>query len=249
VEAFKEELKLSPIIEGAARSTSISGRFFGKQVMTIEEGEGEMLEKTVDNIFVDYDFIEVYGMKLKNHPNARVFSKDFGSDPESSFIVNEAVSREFNHGDESVGKRFRPGVNLDGDGPEEGQIIGVVEDFHYASLHNPVNGVVMRVNEGQFMRTLSIRYAKGRGSEALEWIKETREGFNPSYPIEYEYLEDEIEELYTQERIVFSLFIAFTMLVLLISAIGLLGLSSFMTAKRTKETGIRRVMGATQNGC
>ena len=247
VEAFKEELQRSPVIEGSARSTSVPGQFFGKQVMTVESGEGEMQEKTVNSVFVDHDFIEVYGMKLKDQPNARDFSREFGSDPESSFIINEAVAREFNHGEASVGKRFRPGVSLDGQGPPEGKIIGVLEDFHYASLHNPVDGLVLRLNEGDFLRTLSVRFAEGQGAEALEWIKETREKFNPAYPIQYTFLQDDIEELYTQERIIFSLFIAFTVLVLFISAIGLLGLSSFMTAKRTRETGIRRVMGATQN--
>jgi len=235
------------VIEGSARSTSVPGQFFGKQVMTVESGEGEMQEKTVNSVFVDHDFIEVYGMKLKDQPNARDFSREFGSDPESSFIINEAVAREFNHGEASVGKRFRPGVSLDGQGPPEGKIIGVLEDFHYASLHNPVDGLVLRLNEGDFLRTLSVRFAEGQGAEALEWIKETREKFNPAYPIQYTFLQDDIEELYTQERIIFSLFIAFTVLVLFISAIGLLGLSSFMTAKRTRETGIRRVMGATQN--
>ncbi|MDF1571526.1 MAG: ABC transporter permease [Bacteroidales bacterium] len=247
VEAFKEELKRNPVIEGAARSTSVPGRFFGKSVMTVESGEGEMQEKTVNSVFVDYDFIDVYGMKLKDQPNARKFSKEFGSDLQSSFIINEAVAREFNHGEESVGKRFRPGVSIDGQGPPEGQIIGVLEDFHFASLHNPVDGLMLRVNEGAFLQTLSVRFAEGQAAEALDWIKETREKFNPTYPIQYAFLQDEIEELYTQERIVFSLFIAFTVLVLFISAIGLLGLSSFMTAKRTRETGIRRVMGATQN--
>ncbi|MEX0987127.1 MAG: FtsX-like permease family protein [Bacteroidales bacterium] len=247
VEAFKEELMRNPVIEGAARSTSVPGRFFGKSVMTVESGEGEMQEKTVNSCFVDYDFIDVYGLTLKPQPNARNFSKDFGSDPQSSFIVNEAVAREFNHGEASVGKRFRPGVVIDGQGLDEGKIIGVLEDFHYASLHNPVNGIVLRVNEGQFLRTLSVRFAEGEGTKALEWIMKTREKFNPAYPIEYAFIADDIEKLYTQERIIFSLFIAFTTLVLIISAIGLLGLSSFMTAKRTKETGIRRVMGATQN--
>ncbi len=247
VSAFKEELKRNPVIEGAALSTSVPGRFFGKQVMSVETDEGVMLDKTVDNVFVDYDFIDVYGIKLKDQPNSRNFSKEFGSDPDAAFIINEAVAREFNHGDESVGKRFRPGILLDGQGPPEGKIIAVAEDFHYASLHNPVNGLVLRVREAPFMRTLSIRFAEGKGAEALEWIIETRDSFNPSYPIEYAFMDESIEELYSQEKIIFSLFIAFTFLVLVISAIGLLGLSSFMTAKRTKETGIRRVMGATQN--
>jgi len=247
VNAFKEELKRSPVIEGTSLSTTVPGQFFGKRVMTVETNDGEMMEKTVDNLIVDYDFIDVYGLKLKDQPNARKFSKEFGSEEQSSFIINEAVAREFNHGEESVGKRFRPGVSLDGQGPPEGKIIGVVEDFHYASLHNPVNGLVLIVREGPFMRTLSVRFAKGKGPEALEWIINTRDKFNPSYPIEYSYLDDSIAKLYTQEKIIFSLFIAFTILVLFISAIGLLGLSSFITAKRTKETGIRRVMGASQN--
>jgi putative ABC transport system permease protein len=247
VGAFKEELKRNPVIEGVAQSTSIPGQFFGKRVMSVETGDGEMLDKTVDNVIVDYDFLNVYGIKLKDQPNSRTFSKEFGSDPEAAFIINEAVAREFNHGEQSVGKRFRPGLLLDGQGPPEGQIIAVAENFHYASLHNPVNGMVLMVREAPFMRNLSVRFAEGKGTEALEWIKETREQFHPSYPIEYEYLDDSIEKLYTQEKIIFSLFIAFTILVLFISAIGLLGLSSFMTAKRTKETGIRRVMGATQN--
>ena len=246
-EAFKEELKRSPAIEGVARSTSVPGRFFGKSVMTVENGEGNTIEQTIDNMIVDYDFIDVYGIKLKNDPNARNFSKEFGTEAESSFIINEAVGRQFNHEGKSVGKRFRPGVLIDGEGAAEGKIIAVVEDFHYTSLHNPVNGLVLRVNEAAFMRTLSVRFVEGKSSEALEWINEVRETFNPSYPIEYAFLDDEIEKLYAQEKIIYSLFIAFTVLVLLISAIGLLGLSSFMTAKRTKETGIRRVMGATQN--
>lgn len=247
IDAFKEELKRSPSIEGAARSTSVPGRFTGKQVMTIENGAGEMQEKTANNCFVDFDFIDVYGLKLKDQPNARIFGKDFGSDPESSFIVNEALAREFNHGDASVSKRLMPGVSIDGQGPPEGQIIGVLEDYHYASLHNPIDGFVLRVNEGPFLRMFSIRYAKGQETSALEWLRKTYEEFNPVFPLEYVFLDDELEELYQQERVVFSLFIVFTVLVLFIAAIGLLGLSSFMTAKRTKETGIRRVMGASQN--
>jgi putative ABC transport system permease protein len=247
VDAFKEELLRNPVIEGAARSTSVPGQFVGKQVMTVEAAEGDMQEKTVNSIFVDYDFIDVYGLKIKDQPNSRNFSEEFGSDPQGAFIVNEAVASEFNHGEASVGKRFRPGVNLNDQGPPEGEIIAVVEDFHYASLHNPVDGIVLRVNEGPFLRILSVRFAEGQGADALAWIEETRDAFNPIYPIEYSFLDEDIEELYTQERIIFTLFIAFTVLVLFISAIGLLGLSSFITAKRTKETGIRRVMGATQN--
>jgi putative ABC transport system permease protein len=245
LEAFKEELKRSPDIKGVALSTTLPGRFFGKRVMMAENENNEMIEKAFDNIFVDYDFIDLYEIKIK--PGGRNFSKDFGSDQQSSFIVNEALGREMNHGEASVGKRFRPGVFLNGQGPPEGEIIGVVEDFHYASLHNPVGSLVLLVNDNvNFMRTLSVKYMEGKSAEVLEWITTTRDSFNATFPLEYSFLEEDLDELYSQERIIFTLFIAFTAMVLVISAIGLLGLSAFMTAKRTRETGIRRVMGASQ---
>ncbi len=246
IDAFREELKRNPNIEGTSLSTSLPGRFLGMQVMTAENGQGEMQQLTINSLFVDFDFLTVLGIKLKD--GGRDFSREFGEDMQSSFIVNEALCRELGLGEDAVGKRFIPGVNLDGEGPPEGQIIGVVEDFHYASLHNPVKGLVLRVNENtRFMRILSVRTNGMNTEETLEWIENTREEFNTTFPFEYTFLEDEIDELYTQERIIYAIFIAFTVLVLFISAIGLLGLSAFMTAKRTRETGVRRVMGASQS--
>lgn len=246
MDAFREELERNPNIEGTGISTSLPGSFVGKQVMTAENGQGEMQQLTIDNMFVDYDFIDVLGIKLKD--GGRNFSLEFGEDPQSSFLVNEALCRELGLGDDAVGKRFRPGVDLDGQGPPEGQIIGVMEDFHYSSLHNPVKGMVFRVNDNaqQFMRTLSIRTNGINTTDIISYIEEIRDDFNALYPIDYSFLEDDIDELYAQEKVIYALFIAFTILVLIVSAIGLLGLSAFMTAKRTSETGVRRVMGASQ---
>jgi len=245
IDAFREELKRNPNIEGTSLSTSLPGRFVGKSVMSMENSIGEMEDKAIDNLIVDYDFLDVLGIKIKE--GGRNFSREFGEDQEMAFIINEALAREYNLGEDAVGKRFRPGVNLDGDGPAEGKIIAVVEDFHYSSLHNPVKGMVLRLNDNaNFMRTLSVRTNGQNTAETLSWIENKREEFNTTFPFEYTFLEDEIDELYAQEGIIYTLFITFTILVLLISAIGLLGLSAFMTAKRTRETGVRRVMGASQ---
>ncbi len=245
IDAFREELKRNPNIEGTALSTSLPGRFISKNVMSVENGIGEMEDKTVDNLIIDYDFLDVLGIKIKE--GGRNFSREYGEDQESSFIINEALAREYNISEDAVGKRFRPGVLLDGQGPPEGKIIAVVEDFHYSSLHNPVKGMVLILNDNaNFMRTLSVRTNGKNTAETLSWIENKREEFNTTYPFEYTFLEDEIDELYAQEKIIFTLFITFTILVLFISAIGLLGLSAYMTAKRTRETGVRRVMGASQ---
>ena len=81
----------------------------------------------------------------------------------------------------------------------------------------------------------------------IDWIEEVRESFNPVFPIQYSFLRDELDALYKEEKVVFALVISFTILIIFIAALGLLGLSSFMTVKRTRETGVRRVMGASQN--
>lgn len=96
------------------------------------------------------------------------------------------------------------------------------------------------------MRNLSVRTNGMNTADIISYIEETRENLNATYPLDYSFLEDDIDELYIQEKVIYTLFVAFTILVLFISAIGLLGLSAFITAKRTSETGVRRVMGASQ---
>jgi putative ABC transport system permease protein len=83
--------------------------------------------------------------------------------------------------------------------------------------------------------------------EVIDWVGEVRESFNPVFPIQYSFLSEELDTLYEEERVIFALVISFTILIIFIAALGLLGLSSFMTVKRTRETGVRRVMGASQN--
>jgi putative ABC transport system permease protein len=109
-----------------------------------------------------------------------------------------------------------------------------------------LSGFICRA-DAPFLRVLHVRVNNNQMQEALEWIKEKRAAFNPSYPFQYSYLSDELDALYEEEQVVFTLVISFTVLIIFIAALGLLGLSAFMTVKRTHETGIRRVMGASQN--
>lgn len=245
IEAFRQEIERHPSIEGTSLSTSVPGRFTGKQVMTVEAANSEMTEKVLNLIFVDYDFADVMGFEMSH---GRFYDRAFGSDQTTSFVVNEVAMREFQWEDNPLGKKFIRGVNIEGADNPVGEIIGVVKDFNYGSLHNPVEPMVLLFAENaNFMRTLSVRFNGDKPQEIIEWIKEQRESFNPAYPIQYTFLSEELEVQYKEEKIVFALFISFTILVLIIAALGLLGLSSFMTIKRTRETGIRRVMGASQN--
>jgi putative ABC transport system permease protein len=245
VTAFMEEIERHPSVEGTALSTTAPGRFYGKQVMTAETNDGEMGEKAFNQCFVSYDYLDVMGLTLVE---GRFFDRKFGSDMTNAFVINEALVREMQWGDGALGKQFIRGVNIQGANNPVGEIIGVVKDFNYGSLHNPVEPLVMACNENaNFMRTLSIRVADNNFQEVLEWVEQKRNEFNPAYPIQYSYLSNELKAQYGEEKVIFYLVISFTILIIFIAALGLLGLSSFMTAKRTRETGVRRVMGASQN--
>lgn len=245
VTAFMEEIERHPSVESTATATTAPGRFFGKQVMTAEQNNGEMLEKAFNNFFVNHDYLEVMGLTLAE---GRFYDRDFGSDPTNAIVVNQALVDEMQWGDSALGKQFILGVNIQNANNPVGEIVGVVENFNYGSLHNPVEPMVLICQENaNFMRTLYVRVSGNDMQSVLDWIEEQRAAFNPAYPIQYSYLSDELDALYDEEKVVLGLVISFTILIIFIAALGLLGLSAFMTVKRTRETGIRRVMGASQN--
>lgn len=245
VNAFMEEIERHPAVEETSISTTAPGRFYGKQVMTAEQNNGEMIEKAFNQCFVNYEYMNAMGLSLVK---GRFYDREYGSDMTNAFVVNEALVEEMQWGDEAIGKKFIRGVNIQGADNPEGEIVGVIENYNYGSLHNPVEPLVMACQDNaRFMRTLSVRVTGGQLEEVLPWIEEKREAFNPAYPIEYSYLSDELNTLYKEEKIIFALVLSFTALIIFLSSLGLLALSAFMTTKRTRETGIRRVMGASQN--
>jgi len=243
VKAFMEEIERNPAVEGTSLCTTAPGRFYGKQVMTAEQNNGEMIEKAFNQCFVDYDYLDVMGLTLVK---GRFYDREFGSDMTNAFVVNEALVEEMQWGDSALGKQFIRGVNIQGANNPVGEIIGVVKNFNYGSLHNPVQPLLMSCQDNaRFMRTLSVRVASDQIEEVLPWIEEQRESFHPIYPFQYSYLSDELDKLYEEEKIIFALVITFSILIIFLSSLGLLALSAFMTAKRTRETGIRRVMVAS----
>lgn len=246
LDAFREEIRRSPAIEECAISSHIPGGFYSLQVMTLEDMNGEMQEKAISQCFVNHEYMDVMGLELVA---GRFYSREFGSDVEmTAFVVNEALVEQMQWGDEAIGKQFIRGVNIQGANNPLGEVVGVVRDYNFGSLHNKVDPlVIVCLEQPQFMRTLHVRFSPGQHAEALDWVLEKRNEFNPSHPVQYSYLSEDLREMYEEEKIIFSLVLAFTGLIIFIAALGLLGLSAFMTLKRTRETGIRRVMGASQN--
>jgi putative ABC transport system permease protein len=243
--AFTEEIKRHPAVDGTALSFATPGRNHSKSVIMIEDNQGEMQEMTFNQNFINHEYHEVMGIPLVA---GRFYNREFGSDQNNSIVVNEAVVEAMQWGDNAIGKKFKLAPNVQNITTPDAEIIGVVKDYNYGSLHNPVEPLVFVLRENtQFMRLLHVRADNDQMQDVVDWVGEKRETFNPSYPIQYSYLNDELDSQYEEEQVVFSLVISFTIMIIFIAALGLLGLSSFMTVKRTRETGIRRVMGASQN--
>ena len=188
-----------------------------------------------ERVSVDYGFTELMGIEMKE---GRTFSRDFGADW-SKILFNEAAIAYMDLKD-PVGKK----VKVFG---EEREIIGVVKDFHFETFHEQIKPLFIFLNPKQGTNIM-IKIEKGREQEALAGIEKFYSTFNPGFPLTYRFLDQDYQELYTAERRVAALSKYFAGLAILISCLGLFGLASFTTERRTKEIGIRKILGSTRAG-
>jgi putative ABC transport system permease protein len=253
LDAFKQELLKNTDIKGVAFSNGNPGYGMGIQVMRIEGENGSLVDRAVNNYFVDYDYIDLMGMKIMEGRNYR---RDMQSDGEKAFVINETAAKKFGWVDSAsmvmgnyasvIGKRFQWGINLDGTAARDGYIIGVVKDFHYVSLRNPIDPLVLLLNTQQqnsFFANIRID-GKNRRS-TIEFIDNLRQQFNDRYPFKYRFLNENMRDYYRSEERIGMLARTFTLFTIIIAALGLLGLSSFLTQSRTKEIAIRKISGAS----
>ncbi len=201
------------------------GRWEGKK----DEGRIRM-----NVVSVDYNFIKTYGMKILQ---GRDFSKEFAADKSDGIIVNETAVNVL--GMESpVGKV----INFWG---IQGKIIGVMKDFNFRPLHQKMEPIIFRYAPDSF-GYFSIRIKPEDISGTISFIKETCERFAPGYPVSAGFLDDRIDLMYRAEQRTSGLLNYFTALAIFISCLGLFGLASFVAERRTREIGIRKVLGATE---
>ena len=237
-EAFKQELRTLPgIVRASGSNTLVSGgAYFG--VMFKAEGNPEV--KTTRGMVIDEDFIETMGLTITQ---GRGFSREFNET--NNVIINESTIKEFGW-ENPIGKK----INRLGDTDEltgDYTIVGVVEDFHYNSLHNPVNSFVLfgfDPNQRVYVN-LNIKIRPENISSAVSAIEEKWKAFIPQEPLGYYFLDDKLDEMYGNEKTSGQIFSIFSLLAIVIACIGLFGLSAYMAELRTKEIGIRKVLGST----
>lgn len=252
---FREELLQNPNIIDLTTSQGYPGNINSIIVMRVEQeaalsgsdstaglsGGSQMIEETLNLLFMDYDFLNVYGMELLEGRN---FSKDMGTDLREGVIVNEALVKELGWGDNPIGKRIDFGIQLDGSATRSTKVIGVVKDFHYRSMHNAVEPITMFLSPSP-QNFLSIRIDGENQQQALEFIEDKWNEFGAKNPFDYNFLEATMDEMYQAEEDIGRIFRIASLTSIFIALLGLLGLSSFIAEQRTHEIGIRKVLGAS----
>lgn len=181
---------------------------------------------------VGYDLIETLGMEVVA---GRSFSREFNDD-EKKIILNEAAVRMMGL-ENPVGMRIQKG-------PEEREIIGVVKDFQYGSIHRKVEPLIFRYRD--FGRSMMVKIRGGSEKETLEQMSEVFSEFHPHYPFNFTFMDQDYQKLYEAESRVAILSKYFSALAIIISCLGLLGLAAFTSERRTKEIGIRKILGASR---
>jgi putative ABC transport system permease protein len=233
-EYMKNELLGNPNILSVTASSFSPGSYPNQSVDW--EGRKEDEELMMAWYSVDHGFIQTYEMEIIQ---GRDFSKEFPSDIHSAYILNEAAVKAFGW-EGPVGKRFM----VEKAGFTMGTVVAVMKDFHFASLHLDIKPLAL-VLEPEGGDHLSLKIASKNMATTLSFIEKKFKEFAPSVPFNYSFIDEEIAEMYLEEERLGKLINSFSVIALLIACLGLLGLASFAINRRTKEIGIRKVLGAS----
>ncbi|MFC1724179.1 ABC transporter permease [candidate division KSB1 bacterium] len=236
-EEYKNELKRYPgIIEiTAANSFPTYGISFSNSLWNWE-GKTEKTDVLFTTNIVDYDYFKTFGIDILE---GREFSRNFASDS-AALVINEKAMNlmGFNN---PVGKKITYGRT--GDTQTDYRIIGVVRDFNFLSLHSEIGPQVI-VLAPEYDRYIFARISGENTTETIGFMENKWKEFGFDYSFDYGFIDESFQSLYTGEKQIGDLLKYFTVLAVIISCLGLFGLASFMTVQRTKEIGIRKVLGA-----
>ena len=195
-------------------------------------------ESDKDYIFksptIGYDVIETLGIEMAE---GRSFSKDFNDD-DSKIILNESAIKMMELR-APIGKIIKHGE-------EEEQIIGVVKDFQYGSIHQKVEPLIFRFRNARVGRNTIVKIKAGTERATIDQIEKLYREFHPKYPFEFTFMDNDYQALYEAENKVALLSKYFTAIAIIISCLGLFGLAAFTADRRTKEIGIRKILGSSE---
>lgn len=232
---FKEEAEKLPGILAISKMRN-SPTFIEHHTGDISwPGKDPNLTVSFADAVVGYDFVNTMKLQLKE---GRDFSKNFSTDI-TSFLLNETAAGK-------MGFQNAEGQSITW-GNRTGKVVGVLRDFHFSSMHQTIDPLIVRLDEKWSWGTILVRTKAGNTKEAITGLEKICKELNPKIPFTYQFSDLEFSKLYKSEEVVSKLSNYFALLAILISCLGMFGLATFTAAQRTKEIGVRKVIGASVN--
>ena len=236
-ESVKAEFLKHSGITGAAVSSGVPGRLaHGANVKLV--GEPEDMSQWMYYLFVDTDFVREFGITLTA---GRTFQKELATDQGSTFMINETAVKRFGWSDpaEAIGKTLRSGY-----GGIQGEIVGAVKDFHFYGLQQEIGPMIISIRPDLY-RFITLTLSTENIGQTLASVKNTWASLFPGIPFDYSFLDTFFDRFYREEQKIGTLVRIFGILAISIACLGILGLTAHTTQRRTKEIGIRKVIGAS----
>jgi predicted permease len=230
--SFREQVRRLPGIRSVSCMNNSPTAMNNGTINVQWEGKPANYLPSFTQSSVGYDFTTTTGIGILQ---GRDFSRAYPADS-SSYILNEAAVK-------LIGFKDPVGRDITFWG-KKGKIIGVIKDFHYASLHDPILPLILRLNEHAEDGYVLVRLAPGNTRQSLQRLEKLSKAFNPAFPFTYQFADSQYQKFYASEQVIGRLSHYFAILPILISCMGLLGLTLYTAEQRTKEIGIRKVLGA-----
>ena len=232
-QAFKAELKQNPLTANYTIANDIPTNLTSGTVSVEWEGKDPKSQIVFPTLMVDEGFFKVFQMKMLS---GRAFSTEFKADSNNYILNEKAVQVMGMKVSDAVGKPLTLWGN-------KGTIIGVVKDFNYKPIQQPIEPMIIGLNRWGGIAV--VRTQPGKTEATIKALGRISSDLNPAYPFSYGFLDQDLANLYKGEQRMGSLFNVFAILAIFISCMGLYGLSAFMAEQRTKEIGVRKVLGAS----
>ena len=244
-ESFRNEMLANPAVKDITRSSRTPGGrlldSYGSAAVQLESDSLENSGVDLKSVTVDHRFIPTYQLEMAAGRNYR---EDQGADRFESFILNEAATRAigWRKPEDAVGKRITYGGR-------QAHVVGVMKDFHFESLHQGIQPAIFFIpSDSSNYNYLSIKLDGSRIPEGIAHLEKVWKEFTPQFPFEYHFIDEDFGALYEAEQRQGRVFIGFAVLAIIVACLGLFGLTAFMAQQRTKEIGVRKVLGATTVG-
>jgi len=236
MKSFKESVKGIPGVINISSSTALPGRTNNNNGYMIEGRKDETFLMTTS--WVDYDFLDTYEMELDS---GRVFNESYTTDAQAC-ILNESAMKNFGITNMEKTRIMRP----DDSGPQYLSIIGVVKNFNFESLRNPIQPYILLLQgENNYWGYVTVRLSSSNYTATINAIEKTWKEYSSNAPLQYYFLDADFEKMYTQEQQNAKMAMIFSLLAIFIATLGLFGLTSYTVEQKTKEIGVRKAMGSS----